>query len=207
MSIWLVLTFTLAANSPTTCVKDNLVVKYNPSYLLIAIYNLYLLITIPHHHTSSLYLITIPHHHTSSPNLITIPHHHTSSPYLITIPHHHTSSPNLQTSSAARKSRFLNTVILLLLMLSLKNYQQSVSKHHPASADPPHSKRQVEHRQQIALSRSVRHLVLTGLSPELARVSEKEKSGVVSIPAPWTMTATIHPQCRVLSLPLQAARR
>ena len=68
-----------------------------------AIYNLCLLITIPHHHTSSPYVITIPHHHTSSPHLITIPHHHTSSPYLITtphhitIPHHHTSSPYLIT--------------------------------------------------------------------------------------------------------------
>ena len=126
----------------------------------------YLLPLSPHHHTSSPHLITIPHHHTSSPHLITIPNHYTSSPYLITIP------PNLIGRKQTSFSKYSN---LALTHTVLKNYQHSVSKHHPASADPPHSKRQVEHRQQIALSRSVRHLVLSGLSPELVYQKGKKE--------------------------------
>ena len=66
----------------------------------------FLIIFIPHLHSSSSFLIFIPHLHSSSSFLIFIPHLHSSSSFLIFIPHLHSSSsflifiPHLHSSSS-----------------------------------------------------------------------------------------------------------
>ena len=69
--------------------------------------------------------------------------------YLQLFTHSISSSPYLQTSLARMNPSYLETIILVLLIFSLKKCPQSVSERCSASVNLPRGNRPVEHNQQI----------------------------------------------------------